>query len=206
MDRSKVLVIDDDMMLLGLVEAVLSEKYEVSTVKSGKSAIDFLHREHPPDIILLDVAMPEQDGFETYEQIKKINGCEEIPIIFLTGKTDADAEIKGLKLGAWDYIHKPFNKEILLTRIEIYLERERKRLEEAKKKEEGIFSEKKLWEMKKILSETEFEVAQLLALGYTNEEIGEKLAYSYNYVKKVVSNVLGKLGEGRRNQVRDYFI
>ena len=78
-------------------------------------------------MILLDIDMPQMDGYETLEEIKKISGCELIPIIFLTGFSEMDYEVRGLKAGAVDYIVKPFAKDLLLAWGERHLERYQQR-------------------------------------------------------------------------------
>ena len=114
-------------MLLKTAEEILSDQYNVSVAKSGIQALNLLNKNIIPDLILLDIDMPQMDGYETLEEIKKISGCELIPIIFLTGFSEMDYEVRGLKAGAVDYIVKPFAKEILLARVERHLERYQQR-------------------------------------------------------------------------------
>ena len=104
MKENSILVIDDDLILLKTAEEILSEQYNVSVAKSGIQALNLLNKKVIPDLILLDIDMPQMDGYETLEEIKKIDGCELIPIIFLTGFSEMDYEVKGLKAGAVDYI------------------------------------------------------------------------------------------------------
>lgn len=115
-----VVVVDDEPLNLAHVRTILSgEDIRTSCLRSGKELIRFMER-NDPDMILLDVMMPEMDGFETYEALREFeneNGRGEIPVIFLTGEKDIEAEHKGLKLGASDYIHKPCDKDILISRI-----------------------------------------------------------------------------------------
>lgn len=118
--RNWIVVVDDEAMSLTSARTLLaSEDIKISCLPSGKSLLKFMEK-NDPDLILLDVMMPELDGFETFaalrEQEKKLNKPE-IPIIFLTGESDHDTEQRGLKIGAADYIHKPFNKDILISRI-----------------------------------------------------------------------------------------
>lgn len=115
MRENHILIIDDDLMLLKTAEEILSDQYNVSVAKSGIQALNLLNKNIIPDLILLDIDMPQMDGYETLEEIKKIPRCELIPIIFLTGFSEMDYEVRGLKAGAVDYIVKPFAKEILLA-------------------------------------------------------------------------------------------
>lgn len=112
-----ILVIDDDISNLRMASCILSaEKMRVSCLKSGKDALTFLH-DNRPDLILLDVHMPEMDGFETLLSIRSNKNMEDIPVIFLTADDDSNTETRGLKAGAMDFIKKPFVPEVLLLRV-----------------------------------------------------------------------------------------
>ena len=119
MGKNSILIVDDDLILLKTAEEILSSIYTVSVAKSGKQAITLLKKGVVPDLILLDIAMPEMDGYTTLEKMKSIPNCQDIPVIFLTGFAESDYEVKGLKAGAVDYIVKPFVKEVLLARVEM---------------------------------------------------------------------------------------
>ena len=95
MRENHILIIDDDLMLLKTAEEILSDQYNVSVAKSGIQALNLLNKNIIPDLILLDIDMPQMDGYETLEEIKKISGCELIPIIFLTGFSEMDYESRG---------------------------------------------------------------------------------------------------------------
>ncbi|HEY9838209.1 MAG TPA: response regulator, partial [Vampirovibrionales bacterium] len=116
-----VLVIDDSSTNLELLYDILTEVgYEVLLVKEGKKGIQ-LAKSHPVDLILLDVIMPELDGFQTCNLLQKAPETHHIPIIFMTGISDNLEKAKGLGLGAVDYITKPFYKEEVLARIKIHI-------------------------------------------------------------------------------------
>ena len=122
-----ILMVDDVATNLKCAGEVLKDKYELSMAKSGKQALKILEKERP-DLILLDINMPDMDGYETMEKIKEIPDCAEIPIVFLTAESENESEVKGFKMGAIDFIRKPFEPSIMMTRIERVLE-----LEEIKK-------------------------------------------------------------------------
>ena len=122
---SRVLVVDDDVMLLKMAEQLLKSEYNVMLAKSGEEAIACVAVGPKPDIILLDIDMPKMDGYATLRKIQELDG--DIPVIFLTGLTETEYELKGLTAGAVDYITKPFVKEILLARLKIHLAVSRKR-------------------------------------------------------------------------------
>ena len=120
-----VFVVDDDMTNLLAAGNILSQNnIRVTAIKSGKKLLAHL-RNNKPDLILLDILMPEMDGFETYEKLReqeRNRGEEETPVIFLTADEDKNAENRGLQLGAVDFIRKPLNEEVLLKRIKNALE------------------------------------------------------------------------------------
>ncbi|WP_018151035.1 GGDEF domain-containing response regulator [Leeia oryzae] len=123
MQKKKILVVDDERINLHLLARVLSEQYEVITVQSGLDAL--VEAEYfLPDLILLDVMMPELDGFQTFRLLKAHPVLSQKPVIFLTGHTDIESQYKGLDLGAVDYMLKPFNISLIRLRVRNILERE----------------------------------------------------------------------------------
>ena len=116
-----VLIVDDNLVNLKQISAQLEGKFDVSLAKSGESALKICGKEKP-DIILLDVDMPEMDGFETIASLKNIPEFSKIPVIFLTSHDDSATEIKCLESGAVDFITKPVNTEILHHRLNLHLE------------------------------------------------------------------------------------
>lgn len=124
-----IVVVDDEPLSLKNAKMLLSnENMKVSCLRSGADLLKFLEK-NDPDLILLDVLMPEMDGFET---IASVRAFEEktrrswIPVIFLTGENDKEVERRGLKEGASDFIHKPFDRDVLLRRIANTIESARK--------------------------------------------------------------------------------
>ncbi|MDR1655025.1 MAG: response regulator [Treponema sp.] len=117
----QILVVDDNLASLKQIGAQLSSHYDISLAKSGAMALQICQRERP-DIILLDVEMPEMDGFQTIARLKEDPALNQIPVIFLTGNHDAATEIRALESGAMDFIAKPANKDILFHRLELHLQ------------------------------------------------------------------------------------
>ena len=113
-----VVVVDDDKSNLLTAGSILSEHdIHVTALKSGRSLLEFV-RLNRPDLILLDIRMPEMDGFETMERLRdQMSNDAEIPVVFLTGSEDPESETKGLGLGAMDFIKKPFVPEVLVMRV-----------------------------------------------------------------------------------------
>jgi putative two-component system response regulator len=117
----QILVVDDNLASLKQIGAQLSSHYEVSLAKSGSMALQICRQERP-DLILLDIEMPDMDGFETIGRLKADPELNPIPVIFLTGNRDTATEIRALESGAMDFIAKPANKDILFHRLELHLQ------------------------------------------------------------------------------------
>ena len=119
----QILVVDDTKPNIEVLEGALAqENYSIHVALSGKRALELVKRS-VPDLILLDVMMPEMDGYETFRRLREIPSCKDVPVIFLTAQAESESEMKGLSLGADDYIAKPFNQGLLKLRIRNQLER-----------------------------------------------------------------------------------
>ncbi|MCL2702400.1 MAG: response regulator [Defluviitaleaceae bacterium] len=118
--RKKIFIVDDSIVKMEMAKRAVIGAYDVVTANSGKTALNMLEGEMP-DLILLDVEMPEMDGYEVIQEIKSREKLKDIPVIFLTARTDAAAELFGLSLGAVDYITIPFSAPLLLKRLELHL-------------------------------------------------------------------------------------
>jgi phosphoserine phosphatase RsbU/P len=119
--ENKILVVDDIIKNIQLLGSVLGkEGYAVSYATDGAKAIEMVASE-PFDLILLDVMMPEMDGFEVCRQLKQRPEAKDIPILFLTAKSEPDDIIRGLQEGAVDYLTKPFNPPELLARVKTHV-------------------------------------------------------------------------------------
>jgi putative two-component system response regulator len=116
----RILVVDDNIAILKQISVQLADTYEVLLAKSGALALQICVREKP-DLILLDVEMPDMNGFEVIAQIKHNPYLDRIPVIFLTSNDSTDVEIQALESGARDFITKPVEKGVLLHRIEVHL-------------------------------------------------------------------------------------
>ena len=120
MHAEMIYLVDDDPTNLIVGRNALLGKYQVVTLPSGEKLLAALEK-HLPSLILLDVEMPGMDGYTTIRHIKGNPRTADIPVIFLTGKTDMASELEGLSLGAIDYVTKPFSPPLLLKRIELHL-------------------------------------------------------------------------------------
>lgn len=151
MQKSKILIIDDEFEILQLIDAIIScDDYEIELLSDSTKAISFIEKSKP-DLILLDVNMPEVNGFILCKKLKERGELKDIPVIFLTGLNDVKHVSKGFEVGAVDYIAKPVKAEELIARVKTHLELKgyRDKLEDiiAEKLEE-INSQKRLLEQK----------------------------------------------------------
>ena len=131
----KILIVDDVMSNVLLLKVLLTnEKFAIATASNGRQALEQVDKENP-DLVLLDVMMPDMSGFEVAQHLKANPKTADIPIIFLTAKTLKEDILEGFKIGADDYITKPFSMEELTFRIEAILRRVRGK----KNKESNIY-------------------------------------------------------------------
>jgi len=127
MAKAHILVTDDDEFTRDMLEGALASRYTVTTAAHGREALS-LSRRQPFDLVLLDVEMPELDGYATCQELKAHGPTADWPVIFLSGRVTLDERLKGYEVGATDYLTKPFDVSELLTKIELAVaQRERSR-------------------------------------------------------------------------------
>lgn len=119
--RKCILAVDDTAIVLTRISDTLRNDYEVITVNSGVRALRYLEQGRP-NLILLDIEMPQKNGIETLREIRMMKDRKDIPVIMLTGVEDKDSVLKSARLGICDYMLKPFSSEDLLKRIRRVLE------------------------------------------------------------------------------------
>ncbi len=144
---SQILIVDDDPIILKRAwNTLTSAGFKVVVLKSGKALLDYAKENMAPNLILLDISMPEMDGFEVVEELRKCeSNWRDTPVIFLTANEDEDTETKGLSLGAMDFIRKPFVPSVLVLRVKhavelVRLQKDLETMVEEKTKEnENLF-------------------------------------------------------------------
>jgi CheY-like chemotaxis protein len=122
-EKQKILIVDDDVIHLEMVNEVLRNKYDVVPAKSAREALNLFYQGLVPQLVLLDVIMPEIDGWDAYDRIKAISGLHDTPIAFFTSSDDPGDLRRAHKMGAVDYIKKPYDKDDLLDRVKKALDK-----------------------------------------------------------------------------------
>jgi phosphoserine phosphatase RsbU/P len=119
--QKTILIVDDTPINIGVISGALKDSYATKVATNGEKALAIASGAEKPDLILLDVMMPEMDGYEVCRRLKANPDTSDIPVIFLTGQTQADDETKGFDVGAVDYIHKPFSAAVVKARVRTHL-------------------------------------------------------------------------------------
>jgi len=120
-EKQRILIVDDEKFYIDVLLNLLQDDYSVNIAKTGELALKRALNNTPPDLILLDVVMPGIDGYEVCRQLKADKRTRDIPIIFLTVKSEVSDEIRGFELGAVDYIAKPMSPPIVMSRVKNHL-------------------------------------------------------------------------------------
>ncbi len=120
-ERKVVLLVDDESTNIQIVNSILKDSYRVRVATNGPKALEVVKSTPAPDVILLDVMMPGMDGYEVCTRLKADSETHDIPVIFLTGRTETEDETRGFEVGAVDYIHKPFSPAVVRARVQTHL-------------------------------------------------------------------------------------
>ena len=120
-EQSTILIVDDVAENIDILHNLLRERYKVKAARSGEQALKIARQEPRPDMVLLDIMMPEMDGYEVIKVLKADEGTREIPVIFISAKGETGDETLGFSLGAADYITKPVSPPIVLARVQTHL-------------------------------------------------------------------------------------
>ena len=191
----KILLADDNPKYME--EILPYYGYEVTSALNGKSALEILHNDKSIDVVLLDVMMPEMNGWETLKNIRSNPETAEIPVILVTAVSEDQKMISGLKIGADDYIVKPFVLPNLLARIEAVLRRSRRGSDKTSLHNVTISENNQF----NSLTRREKDVLLLVAKGENNKSIADKLVLSEVTVKSHLSSIFKKLNVTNRTQL-----
>lgn len=193
-ELTKILLVDDNPKFL---EDVLPfYGYEVKCAHNGVECLEILNSDELFDLVLLDIMMPQMDGWETLKNIRKTPICKDIPVIMLTAVNEDQKMVTGLKIGADDYIVKPFVLPNLLARIEAVLRRS-KTIQNKSQKSNVTINQINQFNS---LTRREKDVLLLVTQGENNKSIAEKLVVSEITVKSHLNNIFKKLNVSNRTQ------
>lgn len=209
--KHSILIVDDTSSNIDVLANILTN-YKVLVAKNGSTAIR-VAKEQNPDLILLDVMMPKMDGFDVCEIMKQDKNLADIPIMFLTAKNQIEDEVKGLELGAVDFIHKPLSPPVVLARIKTQLKLKdyQKDLIEKNKKIKNALDDLKNTQSRLIQKEKLASLGELIA-GITHEintplaAINSSIENQANSIKYVISNhrnYTKNLSDEQANAFRD---
>lgn len=180
MDKSTILVVDDTAQNIDVLSGILKKKYKVKAALSGEKALK-IAKTSPPDMILLDIMMPNMDGYEVCEKLKQDPLTAGIPVIFITAKNETDDESKGLALGAVDFMSKPVRPAIVEARVATHLALydQNKHLEHTVK------------QRTEELEQTQFEIIKRLgrAAEYKDNETGLHVIRMSHYAKLIAQQL-----------------
>jgi len=189
-DRKIVILVDDNPINLKLARNTLMEKYDVFTVPSAEKLFQLLEKTQP-DIILLDVMMPGMSGYEAIKILKTDPRNSEIPVIFLTAKSDTNSELEGFVHGAVDYVSKPFSPQLLLKRVDVHV------LVESQKRELKHINDN----LQKIVEEKTEEVLELQnavlktmsnLVEYRDDVTGGHVERTENYLETMIEEMINQ--------------
>ena len=120
-EQEKILVVDDERLNINVLVDLLKPEYKMMAAKNGEQALKAARVANPPDLILLDIMMPEMDGYEVIAQLKEDEQTRGIPVIFVTASESDEDREKGISLGAVDFIPKPVSPDIVLATVKQYI-------------------------------------------------------------------------------------
>ena len=121
-EKKTILIVDDKPENISVLAAILKETYRIKIAANGKRALELAASDSKPDLILLDIVMPEMDGYEVCKHLKENPDAANIPVIFTTALEGHKDEEKGLQLGAEDFINKPYSPAIIKKRVATHIE------------------------------------------------------------------------------------
>lgn len=122
MDKQTIMIVDDEPLNIRMLGKLFSDEYQVLALTSGEEVVSLAESDHGPDLILLDVVMPDMDGHEVCRLLKSNERTKDIPVIFITSRDSDTDEVLGFQIGASDYITKPFRPEVTVARVKAHLE------------------------------------------------------------------------------------
>ncbi len=124
-DKKSIVAVDDSGIILKMLEKLLGEEYAYSGFSKGLRALRYLKEARTPDLIILDIEMPEIDGYKMLEMIQKKDELKEVPVLFLTSNNEKEHVVKAIKAGVKDYIIKPVDEDVFMEKVRRLLKEEK---------------------------------------------------------------------------------
>ncbi len=192
-EKPSILLVEDNVDFRTFMKETLSGKFTVYEAPDGKVGYDLVHKK-VPDLIISDVMMPNVDGLELCKMLRKDIRTSHIPVILLTARTADEDKIKGLEIGADDYITKPFNMDLLLLRVHKLIEKRVRMQQEFQKNVEIAPSEVQITSMDEKLLKKAVEVVEknIAESGFSVEDLSKELGMSRVYLYKKLMSITGK--------------
>jgi len=187
--RSCILIVDDEPPNQLILEDLLQQQFSVFLASNGRQALDYLTSHPEVDLILMDIMMPEMDGFEACRRIKSNLNIRDIPLLFITSLESEADEAHGLSLGAEDFIHKPFSPAVVMARVHNHIElaRSRRMMRERNIELERLVHERTralLHEKEHVIKAQELTISSMCALAEMRDnETGNHIRRTQNYVR-----------------------
>lgn len=198
-----ILIVDDDRMNLVTAQNLLTEEYKIVGVNSGKQAFKYLEK-HTPDLILLDIFMPEIGGFEVMKQLQENEDWRKIPVIFLTADRKSETETECFRLGAYDFITKPFEPTVMLNRVRRTIELDgyrrnlQQRLDEKTREVELVTIQAITTVANTIDAKDDYTKGHSLRVAYYADNLARKIGWSEEEVQNIhyiaLLHDIGKIG------------
>ncbi|MFK5985216.1 MAG: response regulator [Pseudomonadota bacterium] len=205
--KNKIMIVDDEVINIRLLTNILEANYSVIEVPEGKEVLEAAII-NEPDLILLDIIMPKMNGYKVCQQLKLNPQTAYIPIIFLTSKNKEKDEAKGLRIGAVDYIVKPFRPQVDVQRIAIHLKLAKQNRTELIIKNNSALNAKTnhfglQYEIRKLfkLNESEAQICNGLINGLSLEDIADDLELKYSTVRGYLSFIFHKTKTKKQHEL-----
>ena len=190
-----ILVVDDSPSTLAVIDEILNPHYRIKAVKDGTKALALAQDTDPPDLILLDILMPEPDGYQVCTMLKENPATRDIPVIFVTAKDEIEDEAHGLSLGAVDYIVKPFAPLIVLARVRTHLELRSAKL--ALKRENEELERRVKIRTQELTTTQDVTITSMATLAEARDkETGNHIWRTQNFVRLITENLPHIAGYG----------
>jgi putative two-component system response regulator len=187
-DKPTILVVDDTPDNLIMMSSLLKSDYKVKIANGGEKALRIASSNSPPDLILLDIMMPDMDGYEVCRRLKRQPDTMNIPVIFLTAKNEMEDEKKGLELGAVDYITKPISPPIVLARVKNHLAL--KAMDEFLRNQNDFLEQEVAKRTKEVIAIQDVTILAMASLAETRDsDTGNHIRRTQFYVKALAEEL-----------------